>query len=142
MRKGRLKPGTAETVTIAQCLARYRHRKGETLASGLHGCGDRARTLVRDVLRVARAHDDVRLVEDVLLVLGRDPEVRYTPGGIAVVNVSLATTSVYTDKSGERQEDTELQMQLGRAAQSLVQGGTGVTGPDQARRRICLWECQ
>src|SRR6266508_2333617 len=47
-----------------------------------------------------------------------------------------------TDHQPERQEDTELQMQLGRAAQSLVQGGTGVTGPDQARRRICLRECQ
>ena len=39
--------------------------------------------------------------------LGRDPEVRYTPNGSGVVNVSLATTSVYTDKAGERQEDTE-----------------------------------
>jgi single-strand DNA-binding protein len=39
--------------------------------------------------------------------LGRDPEVRYTPNGSAVVNVSMATTSVYTDKAGERQEDTE-----------------------------------
>jgi hypothetical protein len=54
----------------------------------------------------------------------------------------LAMGDEPTDHQPERQEDTELQMQLGRAAQSLVQGGTGVTGPDQARRRICLWECQ
>lgn len=40
--------------------------------------------------------------------LGRDPEVRYTPNGTAVANVSLATTSTWKDKdSGERQEETE-----------------------------------
>lgn len=39
--------------------------------------------------------------------LGRDPEIRYTPKGVAVVNVSLATTSVWNTKDGERQEETE-----------------------------------
>jgi single-strand DNA-binding protein len=40
--------------------------------------------------------------------LGRDPEVRYTPNGTAVANVSLATTSTWKAKdSGERQEETE-----------------------------------
>lgn len=39
--------------------------------------------------------------------LGKDPEVRYTPSGQAVANFSLATTDVWNDKSGERQERTE-----------------------------------
>lgn len=39
--------------------------------------------------------------------LGRDPEVRYTPNGTAVANVSIATTSTWKDKAGERQEETE-----------------------------------
>jgi single-strand DNA-binding protein len=39
--------------------------------------------------------------------LGRDPEVKKTPGGTTVATFSLATTERYTDKSGERQERTE-----------------------------------
>ena len=39
--------------------------------------------------------------------LGRDPEVRYTPDGNAVANLQVATTRVWKDKNGERQEDTE-----------------------------------
>lgn len=39
--------------------------------------------------------------------LGRDPEVRYTPNGTAVCNLSLATTSAWKDKAGERVEQTE-----------------------------------
>lgn len=39
--------------------------------------------------------------------LGRDPEIRYTPEGTAVANFSLATTEVWTDRSGTRQEKTE-----------------------------------
>ena len=40
--------------------------------------------------------------------LGRDPEVRFTPNGTAVCNVSIATTSGWNDKqSGERVEETE-----------------------------------
>ena len=40
--------------------------------------------------------------------LGRDPEVRYTPSGSAVCNVSVATTRQWKNKdSGERQEETE-----------------------------------
>src|ERR671936_1621429 len=48
-------------------------------------------------------------VNKVILVgnLGRDAEVRYTPGGAAVSKFSLATTEVWTDKSGQRQERTE-----------------------------------
>ncbi len=39
--------------------------------------------------------------------LGKDPEIRYTPDGSAVANFSLATSEVWTDKSGTRQERTE-----------------------------------
>jgi len=40
--------------------------------------------------------------------LGRDPEVRYTPSGAAVCNVSVATTRNWKNKeSGEKQEETE-----------------------------------
>ena len=49
-------------------------------------------------------------VNKVILVgnLGRDPEVRYSPEGSAICNVSLATTSQWKDRnSGERREETE-----------------------------------
>jgi single-strand DNA-binding protein len=39
--------------------------------------------------------------------LGRDPETRYLPDGGAVTNISVATTEVWKDKSGEKQERTE-----------------------------------
>ncbi|MDX1667815.1 MAG: single-stranded DNA-binding protein [Limnobacter sp.] len=40
--------------------------------------------------------------------LGADPEVRYMPSGGAVVNLSVATSSQWKDKStGERREKTE-----------------------------------
>ncbi|MCF8045410.1 MAG: single-stranded DNA-binding protein [Desulfarculaceae bacterium] len=40
--------------------------------------------------------------------LGRDPEIRYTQQGTAVVNLAVATSEQWTDKtSGERQEKTE-----------------------------------
>ncbi|HEY9278512.1 MAG TPA: single-stranded DNA-binding protein [Eoetvoesiella sp.] len=49
-------------------------------------------------------------VNKVILVgnLGRDPEVRYSPDGAAICNVSIATTSTWKDKaSGEKREETE-----------------------------------
>ena len=48
-------------------------------------------------------------VNKVILVgnLGRDAELRYTPGGAAVAKFSIATTEVWNDKSGQRQERTE-----------------------------------
>lgn len=39
--------------------------------------------------------------------LGQDPEIRYTPAGIPVVNLSVATDEAYLDKEGKRQERTE-----------------------------------
>src|SRR6476660_10030621 len=49
-------------------------------------------------------------VNKVILVgnLGRDAELRYTPGGAPVATLSLATTEVWNDKaSGQKQEKTE-----------------------------------
>ena len=49
-------------------------------------------------------------VNKVILIgnLGRDPEVRYTPNGAAICNVTIATSRSWKDKtSGERQEETE-----------------------------------
>jgi len=48
-------------------------------------------------------------VNKVILVgnLGRDPEMRYLPSGEAVVNLALATTDKFKDKSGEMKEQTE-----------------------------------
>ncbi len=39
--------------------------------------------------------------------LGQDPEMKYTPGGMAVCNFSLATSESWSDKSGQKQERTE-----------------------------------
>jgi single-strand DNA-binding protein len=39
--------------------------------------------------------------------LGRDPETRYTSGGQAVCNFSIATDSTFKDRNGERQKRTE-----------------------------------
>jgi single-strand DNA-binding protein len=48
-------------------------------------------------------------VNKVILVgrLGRDPETRYTGGGQAVANFSIATDETYKDRNGERQKRTE-----------------------------------
>lgn len=39
--------------------------------------------------------------------LGRDPEIRYSQQGTAVVKLAVATTDVWTDQQGQRQERTE-----------------------------------
>ena len=48
-------------------------------------------------------------VNKVILIgnLGADPETRYLPSGDAVTNIRIATTDVWKDKSGEKQEHTE-----------------------------------
>ena len=51
-----------------------------------------------------------RGINKVILIghLGQDPEVRFTPAGAAVANLSLATSDTWLDKqSGQRQERTE-----------------------------------
>jgi len=49
-------------------------------------------------------------VNKVILIgnLGKDPEVRYTPNGLAVANITIATTESWKDKTtGENQDRTE-----------------------------------
>ena len=62
-------------------------------------------------------------VNKVILVgnLGRDAEVRSTASGAAVSTLNLATTEVWNDKQGQRQEKTEWHRIVlwGRQAESL-----------------------
>ena len=54
--------------------------------------------------------------------LGRDAELRYTPGGAPVATLSLATTEVWNDKtSGQKQEKTEWHRVVlwGKSAEAL-----------------------
>src|SRR5262249_17000988 len=64
-------------------------------------------------------------VNKVILVgnLGRDAELRYTPGGAAVATLNLATTEVWNDKGGQRQEKTEWHRVVvwGKTAESLAE---------------------
>ena len=39
--------------------------------------------------------------------LGQDPELKYTPSGMAVCNFTCATSESWNDKSGQKQERTE-----------------------------------
>jgi single-strand DNA-binding protein len=62
-------------------------------------------------------------VNKVILVgnLGRDAELRYTPGGAPVATLNMATTEVWNDKGGQRQEKTEWHRVVlwGKTAESL-----------------------
>jgi single-strand DNA-binding protein len=64
-------------------------------------------------------------VNKVILVgnLGRDAELRYTPGGAAVATLNLATTETWNDKEGQRQEKTEWHRVVlwGKQAETLSQ---------------------
>src|SRR5471032_2783038 len=64
-------------------------------------------------------------VNKVILVgnLGRDAELRYTPGGAAVATLNLATTEVWNDKQGAKQEKTEWHRVIfwGKVAESLTE---------------------
>ena len=64
-------------------------------------------------------------VNKVIIVgnMGRDAEVRYTPGGAPVATLSLATTDVWNDKAGQRQEKTEWHRVVvwGKQAETLAE---------------------
>ena len=64
-------------------------------------------------------------VNKVILVgnLGRDAELRYTPGGAPVATLNMATTEVWNDKGGQRQEKTEWHRVVlwGKTAESLAE---------------------
>lgn len=49
------------------------------------------------------------MINKVILVgrLGKDPEIRSTPGGQSVAKFTIATDEKFTDRAGEKQERTE-----------------------------------
>lgn len=53
-------------------------------------------------VRLARGSNEVRLIGNVT----RDPELRYTPAGDAVLGLGLAVNENWVDKNGQRQEKT------------------------------------
>ena len=63
------------------------------------------------------------MVNKVILVgnLGRDAELRYTPGGSPVATLNLATQEKWKDKAGQLQEKTEWHRVVvwGKTAESL-----------------------
>ncbi|HKJ69312.1 MAG TPA: single-stranded DNA-binding protein [bacterium] len=61
--------------------------------------------------------------------VGADPEVRYTPSGVAVANFNLATNETWTDNDGNRQERTDWHRvvawrQLAELCEKFVDKGT------------------
>jgi len=101
------------------------------------------RSLVRvKALRMDSLQPNAELVQDagggvrlgggwntVMLVgnLTRDPELRYTPGGDAVLGLGLAVNEVWRDKQGQQQEkthwiDVTLWRELAEAAANLKKG--------------------
>jgi len=70
-------------------------------------------------------------VNKVILVgnLGRDAELRFTPGGAAIAKFSLATTEVWNDKSGQRQERTDRKStRLNSSHRNGPSGTTSISG--------------
>ena len=75
--------------------------------------------------------------------LGKDPEVRYLEGGIAVANFPLATTEVHKNRSGDKVESTEwhnivLWRGLAEVAEKLLKKGMQVYVEGRLRTRT--WE--
>ncbi len=52
---------------------------------------------------MARSLNKVMLIGN----LGKDPELKYTPSGVAVATFSIATTDTWKDQEGNQQERTE-----------------------------------
>ena len=82
--------------------------------------------------------------------LGKDPEMRYTPGGQAVTNFSIATNRQYTASSGEKVKETTwfrvsawgrqaetCNQYLNKGSQVLVEGRMN---PDKETGGPRLWE--
>lgn len=84
-------------------------------------------------------------VNKVILIgnLGKDPEVRYLEGGIAVANFPLATTETFRDKNGNKNEQTEwhqivLWRRLAEVAEKYLRKGQMVYLEGKIRSRS--WE--
>lgn len=77
--------------------------------------------------------------------LGRDPEMRYTPGGKPVTSFSVACNRVYTTMDGERKEETEWFRvtawgKLGETCSQYLRKGSKVYVEGRLRTRT--WEGQ
>src|SRR3546814_2721395 len=59
--------------------------------------------------RTPKRSSMARGINNAILVgnLGKDPETKYTQGGMAITKISLATTSVRTDRDGNSKEHTQ-----------------------------------
>ncbi len=84
-------------------------------------------------------------VNKVILIgnLGKDPEVRYLEGGIAVANFPIATTETFRDKNGNKNEQTEwhqivLWRRLAEVAEKYLRKGQMVYLEGKIRSRS--WE--
>lgn len=84
-------------------------------------------------------------VNKVILIgnLGKDPEVRYLEGGIAVANFPIATTETFRDKNGNKNEQTEwhqivLWRKLAEVAEKYLRKGQMVYLEGKIRSRS--WE--
>ena len=85
-------------------------------------------------------------INKVILVgnVGGDPEMRHTPSGSAVTNLTLATSESWTDKqSGQRQERTEWHLvvffnRLAEVTKQYVTKGSKIYIEGQLRTR--QWE--
>ena len=84
-------------------------------------------------------------INKVILIgnLGKDPEVRYLEGGIAVANFPVATTETFRDKMGNKQEQTEwhqivLWRKLAEVAEKYLRKGQQVYIEGKIRSRN--WE--
>ena len=81
-------------------------------------------------------------IDKVILVgnLGKDPEVQYLEGGVAVAKFPLATTESYKNKQGERVDQTEwhnvvLWRGLAEVAEKYVKKGSRVYVEGKIRTR-------
>jgi single-strand DNA-binding protein len=80
-----------------------------------------------------------------VIIVGRvtaDPQLRTTPGGQSVTGIGVATNRTWTDKAGQKQEETEFHnvvlwgRQAEIAAQFLVKGATVLV---EGRLRTRSW---
>jgi single-strand DNA-binding protein len=84
-----------------------RHVRTEVVTEKLIPMG--AREMARDTVLEEDLEDVPLCLNRVMVIgnLGRDPEMRYTPGGQAVTSFSLAATRKWTTAGGERRDATE-----------------------------------
>lgn len=74
--------------------------------------------------------------------LGSEPELRYTPNGRAIANLSVATNESYTDNSGRQAEHTEWHMvrAWGALAERVAKLAKGASVVVIGRLRTEKWQ--